>query len=105
SEKSAEDARRALQRHLSIRRAPFSGQLVTEKTALADLFNLWIEAKAAEDGVLQQTVDQYRAVWKTHGAAQLGSLRVTELRTQSAHNYLQGMGATTQAKRLRTVLS
>lgn len=105
SEKSAEDARRALQRHLNARRAPLSGQLVTEKTALTDLFDLWIEAKAAEDGVLQQTVDQYRAVWKTHGAAQLGSLRVTELRTQSAHNYLQGMGATTQAKRLRTVLS
>ncbi|WP_162293999.1 tyrosine-type recombinase/integrase [Mycobacteroides abscessus] len=105
SEKSAEDARRALQRHLNTRRAPLSGQLVTEKTALTDLFDLWIEAKAAEDGVLQQTVDQYRAVWKTHGAAQLGSLRVTELRTQSAHNYLQGMGATTQAKRLRTVLS
>ncbi|MDO3202123.1 tyrosine-type recombinase/integrase [Mycobacteroides abscessus] len=105
SEKSAEDARRALQRHLNTRRAPLSGQLVTEKTALTDLFDLWIEAKAAEDGVLQQTVDQYRAVWKTHGASQLGSLRVTELRTQSAHNYLQGMGATTQAKRLRTVLS
>ncbi|MGH3955383.1 MAG: tyrosine-type recombinase/integrase [Mycobacterium sp.] len=105
SGKSAEDARRVLQRHLNTRRAPLSGQLVTEKAALADLFDLWIEAKAAEDGVLQQTVDQYRAVWKTHGAAQLGSLRVTELRTQSAHNYLQGMGATTQAKRLRTVLS
>lgn len=105
SEKSAEDARRVLQRHLNTRRTPLSGQLVTEKTALADLFDLWIEAKAAGDGVLQQTVDQYRAVWKTHGATQLGSLRVTELRTQSAHNYLQGMGATTQAKRLRTVLS
>ncbi len=105
SEKSAEDARRILQRHLNNRRTPLSGQLITEKTALADLFDLWIEVKAAEDGVSQQTVDQYRAVWRTHGEAQLGSLRVTELRTQAAHNYLQSMGATTQAKRLRTVLS
>ncbi|CPZ23206.1 Putative phage integrase [Mycobacteroides abscessus] len=105
SEKSAEDARRVLQRHLAKRRTPKTGQLVNEKTALGDLFDLWVETKAAEDGVKQQTVDQYRAVWRTHGAAQLGSLRVIELETQDAHNYIQGMASKSQAKRLRMVLT
>lgn len=104
SDKSAEDARRILQRHLVKRRPPKSGQVVNEKTVLGDLFDLWVEAKAAEDGVKQQTVDQYRAVWRTHGDAQLGSLRVTELETQEAHNYIQGMASKSQAKRLRMVL-
>lgn len=105
SEKSAEDARRVLQRHLTKRRTPKTGQLVSEKTVLGDLFDLWVETKAAEDGVKQQTVDQYRAVWRTHGATQLGSLRVTELETQDAHNYIQGMASKSQAKRLRMVLT
>ena len=51
-DKSIEDARRLLQRHLQQRRAPLdSGQTVTGRTTLADLFDLWIEAKAAEDGI------------------------------------------------------
>lgn len=104
SDKSAEDARRILQRHLTQRRAPLTGQLVTEKTTLAELFDLWIEAKAAEDGVSQQTAGQYRDVWKVHGAGQLGALRVTELPTSRAHAHLQTMGASTQAKRLRMIL-
>ncbi|OMC02100.1 tyrosine-type recombinase/integrase [Mycolicibacterium fortuitum] len=105
SDKSAEDARRSLQRHLTKRRAPLAGQLVTSKTTLAELFELWIEAKAAADGVSAQTVSQYRDVWKVHGAGQLGELRVTELPTSRAHAHLQSMGPTTQAKRLRMILS
>src|SRR5437899_353627 len=51
SDKSAEDARRTLQRHLQQRRAPLdSGQIVTPRTTLDELFDLWIETKAAEDG-------------------------------------------------------
>ena len=75
SDKSAEDARRTLQRHLQQRRAPLeSGQIVTSRTTLAELFELWIEAKAAEDGVSEQTISQYRQVWRTHGADQMGAL-------------------------------
>ncbi|GAB3216793.1 tyrosine-type recombinase/integrase [Mycolicibacterium hippocampi] len=104
SVKSAEDARRSLQRHLAGRRAPVTGQAVTEATTLAELFELWVETKVVADGVSPQTAGQYRAVWATHGADQLGALRVTELPTSRANAHLQQMGATTQAKRLQMVL-
>lgn len=105
SSKSTEDARRILQRHLQGRRAPLSGQAVTDRTTLAELFDVWIEAKSVVDGVSQQTVSQYRAVWELHGADQLGALRISELPTSHANARLQAMGATTQAKRLRMILS
>jgi hypothetical protein len=69
SDKSAEDARRLLQRHLRERRAPVDGgQAVNDKTTLAELFELWIEAKAAEDGLSPQSADQYRQVWRSTAA-------------------------------------
>lgn len=106
SDKSIEDARRLLQRHLQQRRAPLeSGWIVNGRTTLTELFDLWIEAKAAEDGVSEQSVNQYRQVWRTHGDEQLGELRITELSTSQASRYLLGMGAVTQAKRLRMILS
>lgn len=61
---------------------------------------MWIVANAAEDGVSSQTADQYRQVWAKHGADQLGALRIREIDTTRAHRHVQGMGATTQAKRL-----
>jgi integrase len=105
SDKSVEDARRLLQRHLFQRRAPLSSQVVTDRTTLAELFELWLESKAAEDGVRPQTAEHYRAVWRTHGAAQLGALRVTELPTSRANAHLQKMGPTGQAARLRMILA
>ena len=72
SDKSPEDARRLLQRHLVARRTPLSDQLVTERTTLAELFKIWLAAKSFEDGILEQTVGQYRQVWSKHGADQLG---------------------------------
>lgn len=105
SARSVEDARRLLQRHLVQRRSPLTSQVVTDRTTLAELFDLWIEAKVAEDGVSRQTADAYRAVWKVHGAAQLGALRITELPASRANARLQAMGSTTQAKRLRMILS
>jgi integrase len=104
SDKSAEDARRLLQRHLAQRRSPLSSQAVTRRTTLSELFELWLDAKAVEDGVLPQTTDQYRAVWNTHGANQIGALRVTEFPTSRANAHLQSMGPTTQAKQLRMIL-
>jgi integrase len=105
SNKSVEDARRILQRHLTNRRAPLSGQAVTEQTSLSDLFELWIETKRLVDGVSDQTAQSYRDAWKVHGEHQLGALRVTELPTSRANAYLQQIGAPAQAKRLRMILS
>lgn len=102
--KSAEDARRVLQRHLTQRRAPLHGQVVNDRTTLAELFDVWIEAKAAEDGVSDQTVSAYLQVWRKHGAGQLGALRIRELPTSRADAHLRTMGATTQARRLRMIL-
>ena len=104
SEKSAEDARRLLQRHLKERRAPIALQEITDKTTLSELFEVWVLAKANEDGVLPQTVDQYRQVWAKHGATQLGALRIREVEAPRAQQHLQEMGATTQAKRMRMIL-
>ncbi|KRD04960.1 integrase [Mycobacterium sp. Root265] len=104
SVKSAEDARRLLQRHLKDRRAPIARQEVTDKTTLSELFEVWVLAKANEDGVSPQTVDQYRQVWAKHGATQLGALRIREVEAPQAQRHLQDMGATTQAKRMRMIL-
>lgn len=104
SGKSAEDARRILQRHLKARRTPVRVGVVNDKTTLSDLFELWVVTKAAEDGLSPQTVDQYRHVWAKHGAGRLGALRVREVDTYLVHQHLQGMGATVQGKRLRMVL-
>lgn len=106
SDKSAEDARRILQRHLVQRRTPLSDQIVTGRTTLAELFDIWIAAKAVEDGVKPQTAGQYRQVWATHGAAQLGGLRVTELPTSRANAHIQAVAARTssQAANLRIIL-
>jgi hypothetical protein len=101
SAKSNEDARRILRRHLANRRAPLSGQAVTQRTSLSELFELWIETKELVDGVSEQTAQAYREVWKVHGAQQLGTLRVTEMPTSHADARLQQMGSTTHAKRLR----
>ncbi|MFN3003252.1 tyrosine-type recombinase/integrase [Mycolicibacterium wolinskyi] len=102
--KSAEDARRLLQRHLKDRRTPVVDQEINDKTTVSELFDVWILAKAAEDGVSPQTADQYRQVWAKHGAAQLGALRVAEVDPLRAQRHLQSMGPTTQAKRLRMIL-
>lgn len=106
SSKSSEDARRSLQKHLRERRAPVDGgQVVSDKTTLAELFELWIAAKVAEDGLSPQSAGQYRQVWRTHGSEKLGALRIKELSTSSANTYLMGLGAVTQAHRLRLILS
>lgn len=104
SAKSAEDARRVLQRHLKVRRPPVRGGLVNDTTSLGELFEVWLVTKAAEDGLSPQTVQQYRQVWAKHGASQIGALRIREVGTQTVHDHLQAMGVTVQGKRLRMIL-
>lgn len=106
SDKSAEDARRILQRHLMNRRAPLFGQLVTDTTTLAALFEVWIAAKVAEDGIKPQTAAQYRQVWSKHGADKLGALRISELPTSRANAHIQAVAAASpsQAGYLRIIL-
>jgi integrase len=106
SAKSAEDARRLLQQHLVVRRSPLSDQLVTGRTTLGELFEMWLSAKSFEDGVKDQTCGQYRQVWETHGADQLGALRVTELPTSRANAHIQSVAVRTpsQAGYLRIIL-
>ncbi len=101
-----EDARRILQRHLVKRRAPLSGQLVTDRTTLGELFEAWLEAKVFEDGIKPQTVGQYRQVWAKHGAERLGALRVSELPTSKANAHIQAVAVATpsQAGYLRIIL-
>ncbi|WP_156752212.1 hypothetical protein [Mycobacterium sp. ACS1612] len=44
------------------------------------MFDLWIEAEAAEDGIAEQSISQYRQVWRT------------ELQTSKASRHLLAMG-------------
>ncbi len=106
SDRSAEDARRALQRHLSARRAPLDSELVNDKTVLAELFERWVEGKVKRGEIKPQTENQYRRVWAKHGDAQLGALRIRELETPRAHSHIQAVAAATpaQAAYLRLVL-
>lgn len=106
SDKSAEDARRLLQRHLTSRRAPMVKKLVNEKTTLADLFERWIEGKVKRGEIKPQTENQYRHVWTKHGSGYLGALRIRELDTPTAEDHIQSVAATApaQAAYLRLVL-
>lgn len=106
SEKSAEDARRLLQRHLTGRRAPMVAQLVGDKTTLSELFEVWIAGKVKRGEIKPQTENQYRHVWTKHGDSQLGALRIHELETPRADAHIQAVAASTpaQAAYLRLVL-
>jgi integrase len=110
SDKSAEDARRKLKRHLAERRAPLEGQLVTQRTTLSELFEIWIatkvkDGKGGKGKIQPQSAEDYRECWRLHGAGPLGALRVTELPTSWANKHLQSMTAPSQARRLRNILS
>ncbi len=104
SPRSAEDARRELPRHLRNRRAPLTGQTVTERTTLAELFEMFVDAQIKEDGIQPQTADHYRRVWRCHGAGPLGALRIGEFPTSRANDYLQSIPAKSMAKQLRVIL-
>lgn len=107
SVKSAEDARRLLQRHLTQRRAPLAAQLVDDKTSLAELFERWIDGKTSRGDIKAQTANQYRRTWVKHGVGQLGALRIRELETPRADQHIRAVAATApaQARYLRMILA
>lgn len=106
SDKSAEDARRQLTRHLNVRRAPLRDQLIDDRTTLSQLFEVWLQAKAAEDGIAPQTQKKYRDTWRTHGSDRLGALRIAELPTSRADAHLRAVAvqAPTMSNYLRVIL-
>lgn len=102
--RSDEDARRELQRHLANRKTPLTGQVITERTTLSELFAAWIVRKVAEDKLLPQSQAQYRTVWRVHGADKLGALRIREFGTSRADAHLKSITSVRQAQLLRVVL-
>ncbi len=106
SDKSAEDARRILQRHLSARRPPIADQLIDDKTTLTQLFEAWLANKVKRGDIKPQTTTRYRALWTAHGAPQLGELRIRELSASHAEAHLQDVAETApaQAGQLRIIL-
>jgi hypothetical protein len=75
---------------LKIRTAPITGQLVTDKTTLAELFDAWIAAKIAEGDIAPQTEHGYRTVWQVHAQEQIGPLRIREFPTIRVREVPQG---------------
>ncbi|WP_280198686.1 tyrosine-type recombinase/integrase [Nocardia cyriacigeorgica] len=95
-----EDARRALQRHLTKRTTPVDGADVTERTTLSELFEAWIETK---NGLKAQSIGAYRDTWRKHGEPKLGALRVRELPTSRAERHIAKLPPS-RARMLRVVL-
>jgi len=102
--KSTEDAERNLKRHIRDRSTPLPSQTISETTTLANLFDAWITRKVAEGDIEPQTAAQYRQVCSTHGAAQLGALRIREVPTSRADAHLKSIASIRQAQQLRVVL-
>jgi integrase len=105
SGRSEEDARRNLQRHLKARTTPATGEEVTEKTSLGELFTAWIATKE-KAGLKGQSTEKYRGAWDKHGDKQIGALRIREFPTSRAERHLEAVKgvAPSQAKLLRVVL-
>lgn len=92
SGRSAEDARRNLQRRIKteLESTEPSG-LIGLRTNLSDLFEAWVTSKIAEDGLKEQTVAQYRDVWRLHGKEQIGELRIRVLQTSRADDLIKSL--------------
>ncbi|WP_100485990.1 tyrosine-type recombinase/integrase [Mycobacteroides abscessus] len=92
SGKSAEDARRILAARITAELAAGPGMgTVNGKMTLAELFEAWMPAKIAEDGIGGRTQTLYRGTWRLHGEDQLGALRITELTTSRADAHLKSL--------------
>lgn len=102
--KSTEDAERNLKRHIRDRSTPLPSQTISQTTTLAQLFEAWITRKVTEGDIEPQTAAQYRQVWSTHGAGQLGALRIRELPTSRADAHFKSIASIRQAQQLRIVL-
>lgn len=105
SRKSAEDARRELKRRIAVELE--AGQpvgVINRRTTLSELFEAWIPAKIAEDGIGDRTVTLYRDVWRLHGDQQLGELRIAELTTSRADAHLKSLPSSA-AIYMRIILS
>lgn len=90
SSKSAEDARRELKRRIADELdAGEPTGVIDRTTTLSELFEVWMPAKVAEDGLQPQTEQKYRDMWRVHCADQLGALRITELSTGRADAHLR----------------
>lgn len=102
--RSAEDARRTLQRRIKTELESTSPEgAIGHRTTLSELFEVWINGKVTEDDLKPQTEARYRMDWRNHGAEPLGSLRIAELTTSRADAHLKSLppGPSTA---LRTVL-
>jgi len=102
--RSAEAAERNLKRHLKERTTPLGDRRVNETTTLAELFEIWVGVKVAEDGLKQQSVTIYRQAWTAYGVEQVGALRVRELHTDKADVVLKAVPVRSGAVTLRKVL-
>lgn len=105
SGRSAEDARRALQRRVKAElESTEPGGVITSRTTLNELFETWITAKITEDRLKDQSATNYRRVWAGHGQKQIGPLLIGELSTSRADAHLKSVPPG-QAASLRTVMS
>lgn len=92
SGKSAEDARRNLTARIAAELATGPGAAsVNGRTTLDELFEVWIPAKIAEDGIGERTQTLYRDTWRLHGRSQVGELRITELTTSRADAHIKSL--------------
>ncbi|WP_278262735.1 tyrosine-type recombinase/integrase [Nocardia sp. AG03] len=104
SPKSWEDARRKVLRELQSRQTPVSSTaLVTDKTTLSELFEVWLGTKTKIKG---QSATQYRRGWKRNADTQIGARRIREFPTSRAEAHLKQITdrSASAGKQLRTIL-
>ncbi|MEN3221953.1 site-specific integrase [Mycolicibacterium porcinum] len=102
---SGEDARRMLLRRIKTElETTAPAGVISSRTTLSELFEAWVSAKVTEDGIKPQSEAQYRQVWRLHGDAELGALRIAELEGSRANTHIQTLPPR-QSELLRTVLS
>lgn len=92
SRKSPEDARRKLKQRIADElKAGEPTGVINHRTTLSGLFEAWLPAKIAEDGIGERTATLYRDTWRLHGDQQIGQLRVAELTTSRADAHLKAL--------------
>jgi integrase len=105
STKSAEDARRTLKRRIAAELAVGEPTgVISHRTTLSELFQVWIPAKIAEDRIGERTTTLYRDTWRLYGEQQIGALRITELTTSRADGHLKALPSSS-AIYMRIILS
>ncbi|AXH47260.1 integrase [Gordonia phage DelRio] len=104
--KTGAAAERALLEALRDRAKPTTAaDEITRDTTIADLAQLWIDKRVAEDNLSDGTLDNYRDLIRVHIVPGLGGVRVGEATVGRLDKFIRAIPGTTSSRHCRVVLS